>query len=206
MQKCESCGQQKVIQARGLCRSCYRHQRYIENPEYAARCRAQEREAKRQRRLTDTEWAERERARDRNRERTYTGSCELCGGGDGVVAKGLCRRCYGRTWMQAKRASDPDAGHAEVERNAAKILRNGEEIRAAKSVPCADCGGEFPLECMDFDHIEERGPKLFNLSKAGPRRLQAVIDEIAKCDVICANCHRVRTRTRAAARGRNGMC
>jgi hypothetical protein len=205
MGECASCGRNMKLQARGLCRTCYRHQRFIENPVYAANHRAQEREAKRQRRLNDQEWAEKERARDRARTRTYSGNCELCGD-PGVVAKGLCQRCYGRTWMQARRAANPAAGEAEVARNAKRIMENSAAIRAAKQSPCADCGGQFPPECMDFDHIAERGPKLFNLSKSGTRVLQAVLDEIAKCDVICANCHRIRSRARAKARGRNGMC
>jgi len=57
-----------------------------------------------------------------------------------------------------------------------------------------DCGGSFPPECMDFDHRnpEEKSGDISRLSyKAGEQRFLA---EIAKCDVICANCHRIRTR------------
>jgi hypothetical protein len=48
---------------------------------------------------------------------------------------------------------------------------------------------------MDFDHA--RGRKLFNvgnkLTSVSLRRLRA---EIAKCDIVCANCHRLRTQAR----------
>lgn len=98
---------------------------------------------------------------------------------------------------------DPQHGRAP-ERARERVARNAEAIRQAKSAPCLDCGGEFPLECMDLDHV--RGEKLFNLSKAGPRNHEAVLQEIAKCDVVCANCHRIRTKARANARGRKGMC
>ncbi len=186
-----------------MCATCYRHQRYVENPEYAAKRRAQEREAARRRRIEDQEWAEKQRARDRGRTRSYTGNCELCGA-EGIVAKGLCRRCYGRTWMQARRASSPELGKAETARNAKRIRENSLAVLDAKSRPCADCGGVFPRECMDLDHV--RGSKLFSLSNAGSRTLASVLAEIAKCDAVCANCHRIRTRARAAARGRPGMC
>jgi hypothetical protein len=62
--------------------------------------------------------------------------------------------------------------------------------------PCADCGGTFPPECMDFDHV--RGEKLFNLGQCSGRSIVALGAEIAKCDVVCANCHRIRTRRRKA--------
>ena len=67
-------------------------------------------------------------------------------------------------------------------------------LAVLKDVPCADCGGKFPPECMDFDHV--RGEKLFLVGSAGQRSIEDVDAEIAKCDVICANCHRTRTKKR----------
>lgn len=154
------------------------------------------------RRREDEIWRENERARDRARTRTYSGNCKLCGA-DGCVAKGLCRRCYGRTRMQERRAENPELGKTSP-RNLERIKRNGDAIRAAKGRPCADCSGTFPAECMDLDHV--RGKKLFNLSSSGTRSHEAVLEEIAKCDVVCANCHRIRTKARANAKGRKGMC
>jgi len=191
------------IQSRGMCRTCYRHQLFIENPVYAETRRAQQRESKRQRRLNDEAWREKERARDRNRTRApLTGTCTLCSE-EGCVAKGLCRRCYSRTNMQERR-TDPQLRDLERARSAKRARINTDAIREAKDAPCTDCGGSFPPECMDFDHV--RGAKLFNLSSCGTRNPDVVAEEIGKCDLICANCHRIRTRARTKARGRNGMC
>lgn len=70
------------------------------------------------------------------------------------------------------------------------------ELRALvaqlKSVPCADCGSSFDPVCMDFDH-REPGTKREAVSKIFKRGKIAVLAEIAKCDVVCANCHRLRT-------------
>ncbi len=44
---------------------------------------------------------------------------------------------------------------------------------------------------MDFDHV--RGKKLFNIANGRYRTWKSVIIEIAKCDLVCANCHRIRT-------------
>lgn len=65
---------------------------------------------------------------------------------------------------------------------------------ALKSVPCMDCGNKFPPECMDFDHV--RGEKKFDVGAGTTRALQVLLDEIAKCEVVCSNCHRSRTRRR----------
>ena len=67
-------------------------------------------------------------------------------------------------------------------------------IDAAKNRPCMDCGGTFPSVCMDFDHV--RGEKLFGVGNSRSRSVKAMQDEIAKCDIVCANCHRVRTHAR----------
>lgn len=197
MGECKSCGRTMMLQARGLCRTCYRHQRFIENPAYAESRRAREREAKYQRRLADQEWAEAERARDRARVRSYSGSCELCRD-PGIVARGLCRRCYSRIYRRARRAADPAYDVAQAARAAKHIEENSAAIGLAKDSPCADCGMRFPRECMDFDHVH--GEKLFSLSKAASRPLATVMAEIAKCDLVCANCHRVRSKSRARER------
>lgn len=69
-------------------------------------------------------------------------------------------------------------------------------IDEIKSRPCADCGGVFPPYVMDFDHV--RGEKLFNIAlKVDGSGLPRLLAEIAKCDVVCSNCHRVRTWKRS---------
>jgi hypothetical protein len=54
---------------------------------------------------------------------------------------------------------------------------------------------------MDLDHV--RGTKEFKVSEAVQAAyaypIKRVFDEIAKCEVVCANCHRVRTQDRLAA-------
>jgi len=79
-----------------------------------------------------------------------------------------------------------------------KVRRTlSETIRKIKEeTPCADCGKNYPYYVMDFDHLED---KSFGISDAINRRrksLKAVLEEIAKCEVVCANCHRGRTHSR----------
>ena len=69
-------------------------------------------------------------------------------------------------------------------------------VDAAKKRPCSDCGGRFPPFIMDFDHV--RGEKLANVSQLRSGRLAwaRLEAELAKCEVVCANCHRRRTQLR----------
>jgi hypothetical protein len=73
---------------------------------------------------------------------------------------------------------------------------------AKQNGECSDCGGTFPSEALDFDHVPERGSKAFNLNHpTAGASLDAVRAEIAKCDLVCAGCHRIRTRARSLADG-----
>lgn len=76
---------------------------------------------------------------------------------------------------------------------AAHRRRQRDLTNALKDVPCFDCGGSFPIVCMDFDH-RDPAEKSFTVSgKIGGSSLTRLLAEIAKCDVVCSNCHRIRT-------------
>ncbi len=74
-------------------------------------------------------------------------------------------------------------------------LKDGirEFIAELKDVPCTDCGNRYPTVAMDFDHV--RGKKLFGLAFAACelKSKRSLLAEAAKCEVVCANCHRIRT-------------
>lgn len=64
-------------------------------------------------------------------------------------------------------------------------------MAAIKADPCADCGGRFPPECMDFDHV--RGEKIRGVAQMMHYSKARLCAEILKCELVCANCHRTRT-------------
>ena len=70
------------------------------------------------------------------------------------------------------------------------------EIRKLKEQPCSDCGLCYPYPVMEYDHV--RGEKLFESGHAGVLgySMAKVLSEIEKCDLVCANCHRIRTHVR----------
>lgn len=59
-----------------------------------------------------------------------------------------------------------------------------------KHNPCIDCKKIFPPECMDFDHIKD---KKCNISTMMSNSIEQIKKEIEKCEVRCANCHRIKT-------------
>ena len=61
---------------------------------------------------------------------------------------------------------------------------------------CTDCGGVFPPEAMQWDHLPG-SIKLGEISakiRQWSRRL--IFEELAKCELVCANCHAIRTYKR----------
>ena len=59
--------------------------------------------------------------------------------------------------------------------------------------PCVDCGETDPV-VLEFDHLRDK--KFMIATGIRNRNWNDVLDEIAKCDVVCANCHRRRTAKR----------
>lgn len=61
--------------------------------------------------------------------------------------------------------------------------------------PCKDCGGFFHPAAMDFDHISD--DKVKDVSRlVRDSSLERIKREIEKCDLVCSNCHRIRTYNR----------
>lgn len=100
---------------------------------------------------------------------------------------------------------DPEAARAAKRKSGKKLwaeksgsnyearLRKRKLVESLKDVPCADCGKQYPSCVMDFDHV--RGEKKCNVAALVSRGSgeAAILEEAAKCDVVCANCHRIRT-------------
>lgn len=88
--------------------------------------------------------------------------------------------------------SKPRKPEKEIDRE--RRIQKRRFIAALKNHPCADCGVRFPPIVMDFDHV--RGEKKLSVSLAASRKKEIILEEAKKCDVVCSNCHRIRTAKR----------
>lgn len=104
----------------------------------------------------------------------------------------LCREC------------DVDYRAKNYVKNPAMYMENNKRTQSKlkvllnemKSGPCVDCKQSYPPYVMDFDHLDPKTKvvKVSALIFEGSRQL--LLDEIAKCELVCANCHRERTHQR----------
>lgn len=69
-------------------------------------------------------------------------------------------------------------------------------IAEEKNKPCMDCGNIFPPCAMDFDHV--KGKKTYSIATlaSSSKSWELIYKEIQKCELVCSNCHRVRTYNR----------
>ena len=65
---------------------------------------------------------------------------------------------------------------------------------------CLDCGYNKAAIALDFDHLKD---KSHNISKmvADGLSIDTIMVEAAKCEIVCANCHRIRTHDRRSEPG-----
>lgn len=133
--------------------------------------------------------------------RTTNGTCKTCVSNRWLVWK-MINKELSNTWHKKWRKEHPDKVRAAFKR--CYLKKKAERmtfLNRFKNKPCADCQGWFEPCQMDFDH---RNPKLKvnSISKMGwdSRSLTAIKTEIQKCDLVCANCHRLRTREQYAKR------
>jgi hypothetical protein len=106
----------------------------------------------------------------------------------------MCRACR----AAYKQAHDAANRQRYIDNAVRRRKRIGEErmrmiLDHLRTHPCVDCGLS-DIEVLEFDHL---GDKEFSIARGfRDRSLSALLDEMAKCEVVCANCHRRRTARR----------
>lgn len=96
-----------------------------------------------------------------------------------------------------------DQAHARYERKVGRSVprrsrmsygaSRGAWLKSLKAGrPCTDCGRVFRPEAMQWDHLPGF-EKIGNISELWGRHEDEILREIAKCELVCANCHAIRT-------------
>lgn len=94
------------------------------------------------------------------------------------------------------------AGQKEkaLKRNRDRRNKYRKYVQELKSkTPCTDCGTQYPYYVMEFDHLRDKSFTIATL--ANVNSLEHLIEEIAKCEIVCANCHKQRTWSRMVKTG-----
>jgi len=114
--------------------------------------------------------------------------CEVCGIA-GTTISPLTRFCKPCLTERRRRVIHPRASLRHRHKKVA-FLRN------VKLQGCVDCGERDPV-VLDFHHLHG---KTFNINRAYQCSIKRILEELAKCVLLCANCHR-----RREYRKRNGI-
>lgn len=61
--------------------------------------------------------------------------------------------------------------------------------------PCVDCGESNPI-VLEFDHVSGEKIEAISVMISKQFSKQIILEEINKCEVRCANCHRLKTAER----------
>jgi hypothetical protein len=108
--------------------------------------------------------------------------------------QGYCRDCQ-RAYVRAHYAANIQYYLDKANRSRPlQKARLRTLLDKLKDAPCTDCGQSYPPCAMDFDHV--RGDKMFNLGEGLKKGKNQLLVEAAKCELVCANCHRQRTHSR----------
>lgn len=106
----------------------------------------------------------------------------------------LCRPCkreYDREY-HANRSSDAKARKMKLQDERLNLLK-GFILEYLLDNPCVVCSEPDPV-VLEFDHIvrEEKSRNISDMIRSGCS-VETLRKEIAKCQVLCANCHKRRT-------------
>jgi len=58
---------------------------------------------------------------------------------------------------------------------------------------CADCDKQYPSACYDFHHTDpNKKDDCVSILIRNNRKLETILNEASKCELLCSNCHRIR--------------
>jgi hypothetical protein len=100
-----------------------------------------------------------------------------------------CSRPYAKKYYEANRERVRDSQTASLRQSIS--VKREYLIEYYRNHPCVDCG-ETNVLVLQSDHQYEKEHEIARLVNSG-HALQTLIDELAKCQTRCANCHQIVT-------------
>lgn len=107
---------------------------------------------------------------------------------DGLQSR--CRECVQQRARETYQRSPTRRAQVAERREALRERNRSFLLGYLREHPCVDCGEADPI-VLEFDHV--RGEKVACVSVMLDAALERLTAEIAKCEVRCGNCHRLKT-------------
>lgn len=106
-----------------------------------------------------------------------------------------CKPCV-LAYSKEHYRKNPATYRARLDAKEGKLRKYLRDLKDGKQ--CMDCLVAYPHYMLDFDH-RDGATKVAEVSTLvkGFGTLKAIEEEVAKCDLVCANCHRSRTYWRS---------
>ena len=106
---------------------------------------------------------------------------------------GQCKKCKRDYDRQHYRKNPERASYIKKNREDAAEKTKAWYASYLQTKSCADCGQD-DWRVLEADHVS--GHKRDNIARLLTSSLKAVQEELKHCEIVCANCHRIRTITR----------
>jgi len=113
-----------------------------------------------------------------------------------------CRECQ-RVYCRAHYARNKVEHNTRRRKHQREYARRNRQLFKAFLVgkTCVDCGNANPV-VLEFDHVRGRKQYEVSIMISAGFAWRRVLAEIAKCEIRCANCHRIKTAAQFGWRGR----
>ena len=108
---------------------------------------------------------------------------------NGLAIQSYCKPCnaqYNKNYIIQNKERTMLSHRNSKERKRAEAKKFITDYK--KDKPCTDCGKVYPHWIMQFDHLRDKVKGVSIMANNG-QSIDTIKDEIAKCELVCANCH-----------------
>lgn len=111
-----------------------------------------------------------------------------------IQRNSICKSCHNHKARNKYAKADKTALYQKIKINKDRYRQQMFDYLSSKQ--CTDCWNK-DIRVLEFDHISNKN---FNIGqKVNCTPINTLMTEISKCEIVCANCHRIRTLTRQSS-------
>lgn len=104
--------------------------------------------------------------------------------------RGRCKECVRKAYIKVyAKHKDKYNAHSKIVQKRTRVTNKKLKIEYLLAHPCVDCGNT-DTRVLDFDHLRDKKEKVSKMLSS--YTWAKVYEEIEKCEVRCANCHRIK--------------